>query len=1696
MSTYGFVPLSHALPYWPSDLFSQPEFLDEVGVREFQVQEGEELIIMSGILVWIRELSLDFSGLKGFSVAVLSGNGYTAVPFEVDVLPDFAIRLLSLSIAIRLTSDWLRPVRPENGTWVLVRDTNGNLTAAELRLEGVGVQVDLDGDLDLKMPADGPQLHMGAVQIGDTGFVLEIDGVIPYLSRKQPSPQGVPLGFRGIAIESAKLHLPGDWDMPLNPTSVEFEDLLIGTGGLSGAVRGNWNPTFDAVAKHYAGDGAGTLFGIPLGLHSLELTFYQNVPTASAIHCEMVFPFFDQPVGVDLGLGLNGDFTVAISAVQPEGVTRNAEGLIEFEKPGIFRLSMDSLSFEKDGDDFLVKLSGKIKLLYGNFDWPEVDVKELRIDKHGHIHINGGWIDLPKSASFHFLEGFTMELTRISFGNTDDGRKWVGFSGSIILVDELAFGAAVDGLKVLWDSSGHVDLQLSEIDVALAIPDVLFFYGSVAYFQDAGTKGFKGDIALTLDPLGLSLEARLIIGRTSGPPAYNYFYILIEEDLPAGIPFGQTNLAFYGFTGLLADNMAPNKNADQEWYAWYRGDPVGTTDTSKWKNNLGSLALGAGITIGTAADNGYAASSKGLLILLLPGPLLVLDAKANMLKERSKLSGNAEADYRALAILDKRAGTFLLNIQPHLKYDYLTGAMIDVLGVAEGFFNSNAPDAWHLYLGQEPPSKRIRARIFKGLLPADAFLMLDRQGMRMGASAGWDKSYHAGPLAIDLRAILEGKADVSWRPVQLDGTLTLDGTAGLHAYGFSSTASINALLAVQAPNPYHVHGEFRLKLKTPWPFPDPSARIKLDWGSPSGEPVIEPVLASVAGEHLKTTEAWELDQSSPSGPVLPLDAKLLLSFHRPIADRALIGGNSAPSPSREKVGPLQVAYELVGLELNRRERGSQAAWITEARKMEGQAGSGDLYGMWLPLPEGDKSAGKLQLWSRSPYNYTRNTGRSYLDWFTSHYPDYPCPPQKLPEELCTDFEMFKEGPLPRVFTAGDLIFEALQPETSARPQVAPQGWNNLKHALMLYSRITASIPIPIRINFPEPASQARLSVRTTVSSMTVNALKDGQVLASAEKTAGDHEIELQAPGIEYLELLPVGQGTLFLLRVCYTSQSDQLRAFEIAAIREHLKQETQRWCNEDYLLKADSDYQLKVTTRVRRWRDGEEMQPDEYIDNYNFQTSSPPGFMESTPDSRSLLGTLNRYVDKVASTLLNNNRPVYRGYDIRLVFNENYIERMYSEALHALSFELKDRNGVLAEDEHGVPVAISTHWDHDPYTRLSDRDEHWLRTLDQNDCASSVDRDCIPLNNSFEASLPEGPLAPQALIEARLRGSSQEVYRSTFVTSRFVTFTHHIHSFQGGAWDYERLTGGPNEPLLTSDELTNLEDLVRAKHDGTPNFEEGAAFETISQTLFKLRQRPLPERLEITSLLDSIRSYALLLESPEPIDWARANLRVRYMTGVAPTQLSVSSPVKIIEVAFGQRENTDPSAYNTEWVDMLIREDINLNGFTVEHSNSSGQNDNPFIPYYQFHDESVLPTGTIIRIHSGAQAEDSTPILERVHCYATAADGEHKWLLNNAGDTVRLLDASGREVYRWSFLPNNAYQDLDAILICNLDQTRVFIFFPNLPPTPVGEVPKGRLRLEWIFMRNVGANMPVLKRGGSDQPENTSLEFDLPAQLP
>lgn len=994
--------------------------------------------------------------------------------FDIPALPDWKIRpgdgtnspLLSATFVfskepglfvanpvfrVEPPTKYLKPMKLKDDRWVEALDSSGKSRPAKIVVTGGSLALSTNGGFGL---FGSPAIEIEPVQIGSTGIVVACQGLRACLTDSDPLPTGIPAGSRGFAIDSVEVSLPEPVKGSFAPQEIMGEQLFFGGGGFTGKLSAEW-----AMEKPIK------LAGIDCKLKSLMFDIKQNSLVESELICELNLPFFDQPANLDVSFSGDGSLLASLSAVQPEGVDYDG-GLIHFEKEGLFKATIEGMSFElKDGVSTL-GISGAIQPLFlskGEQDAeeaPTFKIRELSIDSEGNVKFDGGWMELPKQFSLDF-HGFHLGITKLGFGKTEDGGKWLGVSGELKLVDNFTAGASVEGLRVTWYDDGRdPKVSFNGIGVEFEIPEVLTFKGDVAYRElevdGAAVRRFDGDITLSLISLGLEIDAKLVVGSASGGPQgnYNFFAIYLGVELPTGIPLSPTPLALFGLAGLFALQMEPNKKPDEEWYEdWFKRAETGVTDLeSKWVNRRGSMALGFGGTFGTYSDDGFTVAVKALLVLVFPGPIVLITGRANLLKERAKLSD--EALFEALAVLDMREGQILIGLDAKYKQDEQTGKVIAIQAGAEAFFKD--PGNWHVYMGEkEPRDKRIRAHILS-LFEANSYFMIDPKQLATGAWVGYAKQWKFGPVGVTLEAWIEGNVLVNWTPLHFAGDLWLHGNVEVKVFGFGLSLSVDARFAADVFDPFHVVASFEFSFKPPKPFKkEKHVEITLEWGPKKVWPALLPLpLKEVAIEHFKVTTTWPLpkdgkdgappllvpkfdfekeglrnyDSTSPgfneppfsSLPVVPLDCRPRISFGRTVHDDALVGVNPQPpqpawerigDPSKD-VGPVQVRYSLKEINLSKWDKQSQT-WETVAvagRPLN--SGERKLFGSWAPIPQLPSGTGsgavantKLWLWSKTPFDYTRHGGSGVDDWFVANFPNYPCVPQDLPDrEVCCDFE--------------------------------------------------------------------------------------------------------------------------------------------------------------------------------------------------------------------------------------------------------------------------------------------------------------------------------------------------------------------------------------------------------------------------------------------------------------------------------------------------------------------------------------------------------------------------------------------------------------------------------------------------------------------------------------------------------------------
>ncbi|WP_250280079.1 hypothetical protein [Frankia sp. Cppng1_Ct_nod] len=864
------------------------------------------------------ELALRVPGLDFLTLAI--GEAGAGTTLSLRFIPDpLFVGLSDVPVVLRVDPAVLRPVKPSS--WEV--DEGRQL---EIVLAHIDVGLGDDGT-----PTLGGQggLTVPRCRVGDLPLIISATGV-RWCSPADapPAAAAAPDGFVGLYLKTVTVEIDGigTAGRPL----VMATDFLLGTGGVSGTV----NAELSAEWTGSAFDGAlvTDLLGFDGALTHIQVKLHQGALTGCEIAGNVRVPYLDRIIGVSLGFDGAGGLT-AIASTPTCTFAQGSAAAAATTGPAGYLLNMRTDAFELDvsrveftagaGRPAAVAFCGRAALDVAGLDLPPVGFQGLRIDTTGQVAVDGGWIDVDTARSAS-LKGFPLQITKIGFGAEPDGRRWVGLNGGIKLADGLPLGASVEGLRVTWDPQTHaVDVRLDGIGIELAVPGAFSFAGTVAFFSTSAASGFRGSVKLKLDTVKLTVDASLMVGRTG--EGTTFFYLYLDLELPAGVPLFSTGAAVYGFAGLVATNLRPARSDGEDWYhGYYHRSPVGVTDAAKWTVSPGAFAIGLGATVGSLPDTGFALSAKALLVLVLPGPQLLLQGKANFLtKKPGQKDPASEGTFEALLVLDIPGRLFQANLAAAYR---IPGkgkdpTLLDVTGGVETAFSwAPAPpaDLWHVYLGErEPAERRIHATLFK-LWQGDAWLMANRPGSKaaglgrdefvIGGSIGLSRTFDYGVAKAWFDASLLGEASISWDPPQFTGHLAVHGAGGVSAFGMSVVASVDAKMDAKAPNPWYFAVAVEIGLKIDlllftWQF---HAKLPLEFGDkdhPLPQPITE--LAVLSADHAKVDEARPL-----AGATVPPDVRPLITFTHPVADRARFGSPGRYAPDPEDLGLRQVSYQL------------------------------------------------------------------------------------------------------------------------------------------------------------------------------------------------------------------------------------------------------------------------------------------------------------------------------------------------------------------------------------------------------------------------------------------------------------------------------------------------------------------------------------------------------------------------------------------------------------------------------------------------------------------------------------------------------------------------------------------------------------------------------------------------------------------
>jgi hypothetical protein len=429
---------------------------------------------------------------------------------------------------------------------------------------------------------------------------------------------------------------------------------------------------------------------------------------------------------------------------------------------------------------------------------------------------------------FDSSKGFTIDVSKPGAiqvgGGLDSILKILGarIARNNPLLFEVDLGFAIDlgvvsiersRVRMQLDPTG--DPELTAFAASVDIPGALKGRG----YLEINANEFKGQLDLTLVPVQIRVAAGLgvaSIPAEKGGPGTGVI-VTLEVDFPVAIPLANSGIGIYGFIGLFAMNYARDESSVTSanmapalaWLKATGGDP---TNIQFWTPKINTWAFGVGAILGTMGSS-VIFNLKGVLLLELPGPRLLLMMKAKLLAVIPELKdANAEGTFLAVIDLDFGRGTLTIGLSIDFNIDPLLVIKIPV----EAFFDFNDVTDWHLDLGKY--DNQVQATVLV-IFDASGYLMLSGSGIPahnslpevygFSIATGLHVSFQwgGGPLYARLSAGFD--AVLGFSPFRVAGILTVRGSLHLFIIDISAFADLTVDLGSDPQgNSYHrIHGD-------------------------------------------------------------------------------------------------------------------------------------------------------------------------------------------------------------------------------------------------------------------------------------------------------------------------------------------------------------------------------------------------------------------------------------------------------------------------------------------------------------------------------------------------------------------------------------------------------------------------------------------------------------------------------------------------------------------------------------------------------------------------------------------------------------------------------------------------------------------------------------------------------------------------
>lgn len=358
----------------------------------------------------------------------------------------------------------------------------------------------------------------------------------------------------------------------------------------------------------------------------------------------------------------------------------------------------------------------------------------------------------------------------------------------------------VENARVRLRLDQHEAPQLTKLGASLEIPGTLHGRGLVE-ITDAG---FKGSFDLAITPINIRVSATIAVESAGGVTGV---LVGAEVEFPVPILLGQSGLGIFGFMGGTGVNYGRDENPSAtvpalDWLQAQFARPGGVMDPGGWELTPGSHAFAAGMLVGTV-EGGFIVHLKGIVLIEVPGPRLLLVMKADVLKLPPVLDSDQSATFLAVLDIDFGRGTITIGIVA----EYDIKSLLHIRIPVTAFFDTNTPSDWFVDLGKFDDPVTVKVL---DVIDGVGYLMLHGNGI-----PGFPLPIVTSGLTIGvgfhIRAVLMGSkaarlylevaagfdAVVSFAPFAIGGKIYARGELMLFIISIGASAELTVLIGRQ-----------------------------------------------------------------------------------------------------------------------------------------------------------------------------------------------------------------------------------------------------------------------------------------------------------------------------------------------------------------------------------------------------------------------------------------------------------------------------------------------------------------------------------------------------------------------------------------------------------------------------------------------------------------------------------------------------------------------------------------------------------------------------------------------------------------------------------------------------------------------------------------------------------------------------------